>query len=87
MALGRDKQQISHSSVGFIVFFFACSGFFLKGEMTLMQELNLTLVFFSYLGLHKHCLLVITVQPLHQTLLVPLEMVQQDSHLVEFVAL
>ena len=34
MALGRDKQHISQSSVGFTVFFFACSGFFLKGEMT-----------------------------------------------------
>ena len=34
MALGRDKQQISQSSVGFKVFFLTCSGFFLKGEMT-----------------------------------------------------
>ena len=39
---------------------------------------------FSNLGLHKHGLLVITVQTLHQPLLVPLEMVQQDTHLVEF---
>ena len=40
---------------------------------------------FTNLGLHKHGLLVITVQPLHQTLLVPLEMVEQDTHLVRFL--
>ena len=52
MAFGRDKQQISHSSVGLIVFFF-CSGFFLKGEMTLKQEFNKIFGLFPYLGLRK----------------------------------
>ena len=48
--------------------------------MTIIISVILVMPLPVYLRLLEHCLLVLAVEPLHQPLLVPLEVVEEDAH-------